>query len=460
MGGALVAKHRSWIGRVFPERQLLLQSEGRVRYLTLSSRLQMSVAGIALCGVGVAAQMAFGDIRMDRLWALLRPGVEQAASTSPAPPPEAAAAARGELEETRVRMAIIELARDHALAERDELQRRMSTAEEALASKSNQLAELNKQLDSKGHDQRLTEAQQASLQSRVRALESELQGTQAHATQYKSALDTAEHKLQQLAHEHDQMAAERDKLRARIAELEAKLSKAEAAARNEKLGAAEGDRAPSGANPTPSLDPEPPRGTLAQLESVIAATGVDVEKLLSRLAAAPALEGGPFVAFEGTKDAAAPDDVHRLQMMQKLVKTLPLGTPLREYQVESIFGKRRDPFNRRWAFHNGLDLSAPYRTPVLSTGPGVIKFAGVKHGFGKVVEVDHGNGISTLYGHLHRIVVSRGQKVSKQQQIGELGSTGRSTGPHVHYEIRVDGVARDPAIFIEAGKNVVQASKE
>jgi murein DD-endopeptidase MepM/ murein hydrolase activator NlpD len=104
-------------------------------------------------------------------------------------------------------------------------------------------------------------------------------------------------------------------------------------------------------------------------------------------------------------------------------------------------------------FHPGVDLAAPYKTPVYSTAPGKVVFTGVMNGYGRVVEIDHGHGIETLYAHLHRILVARGQYVGAHHEIGQLGSTGRSTGPHVHYEIRVDGTPVDPEKFIQAGKN-------
>jgi len=147
----------------------------------------------------------------------------------------------------------------------------------------------------------------------------------------------------------------------------------------------------------------------------------------------------------------------RVAELQKLVKALPLGMPLTNYHSVSGFGERTDPFHRGQAFHTGIDLAAPYRSPIYSTGPGVVSFTGVKEGYGKVIEVDHGHGIVTRYAHLHRIVVAHGQRVRVHEQIGELGSTGRSTGPHVHYEVIVNGTPLDPDKFMQAGKNVVQA---
>ncbi|HEU5479507.1 MAG TPA: M23 family metallopeptidase, partial [Candidatus Tumulicola sp.] len=137
---------------------------------------------------------------------------------------------------------------------------------------------------------------------------------------------------------------------------------------------------------------------------------------------------------------------------------LPLRSPLDQYQLRSDFGPRIDPINHRASFHPGLDLAAPYKSAVYSTGPGTVVFTGTREGYGRMVEIDHGHGIVTRYAHLHRILVARGQKVAAHTKVGELGSTGRSTGPHVHYEVDVDGTPLDPAKFMEAGKNVVQIS--
>ena len=198
------------------------------------------------------------------------------------------------------------------------------------------------------------------------------------------------------------------------------------------------------------------------LEDLIASTGLDIDRLLARInpsAGGGVGQGGPFVAMNSPAAIAAGDGQRQAQL-QKLLKTLPLNAPLNYYSVGSGFGPRRDPFNGREAFHTGLDLEAPYRTPVYSTAPGTVLFTGMREGYGRTVEIDHGNGIVTRFAHLHRILVARGQHIGAHFQVGELGSTGRSTGPHLHYEIIVDGRPLDPAKFLEAGKNVVQAKAQ
>ncbi len=189
---------------------------------------------------------------------------------------------------------------------------------------------------------------------------------------------------------------------------------------------------------------------------MLASTGVDVERLLDKLETTPSGQGGPFIALD---DARLADfGGQRLEDLKKLAKMLPLAPPLDSYQIESGFGPRVDPINHRPSFHPGLDLSAPYLSAVYSTAPGTVIFTGTKEGYGRTVDIDHGHGIVTRYAHLHRILVARGQKVGAHVEVGELGSTGRTTGPHVHYEVQVNGSPVDPAKFMAAGRNVVQIS--
>src|SRR5262249_36527003 len=148
----------------------------------------------------------------------------------------------------------------------------------------------------------------------------------------------------------------------------------------------------------------------SELERLIASTGIDLDRLLGSFGAAPVGQGGPYVALASIKNTAA-DAQRRSEELQKLGKSLPLAAPLTHYQIESGFGQRPDPFNGRTAFHSGVDLSAPYKTPVYSTAPGVVVFAGNKDGYGRVVDISHSNGIVTRYAHLHRFLVAVGQKV-------------------------------------------------
>lgn len=200
---------------------------------------------------------------------------------------------------------------------------------------------------------------------------------------------------------------------------------------------------------------------IKRLRDIIASTGVKVDRLLRKETGKPVGQGGPF---EPAREAAgesfdtaltgANGVLDHLQGLQKVMRRLPLAAPLDYYYITSRYGPRKDPFNGKRAMHRGLDLGAKYRATVRSTAPGVVTFAGWKGRYGRLVEIDHGNGVVTRYGHLRRIHVKRGQKVTFRQRIGQMGNSGRSTGRHLHYEIHVDRKSMDPLRFLKAGKNV------
>jgi murein DD-endopeptidase MepM/ murein hydrolase activator NlpD len=169
------------------------------------------------------------------------------------------------------------------------------------------------------------------------------------------------------------------------------------------------------------------------------------------------IEGIADDAFQDAylKASAVLDQMNQLLMGMRHV---PLTTPVMGGQFErtSGFGPRVDPFTGRYAFHPGLDFAGPWGAVVHSTAPGTVVWAGGRGSYGNMVEIDHGFGIHTRYGHLSSILVQVGAKVGKGSPIGKLGSTGRSTGPHVHYEVWYDDVVRNPSRFIEAGRYVLQ----
>lgn len=137
---------------------------------------------------------------------------------------------------------------------------------------------------------------------------------------------------------------------------------------------------------------------------------------------------------------------------------LPLAQPTSNTRQASGFGVRIDPITGQPAFHPGLDFAGPIMTPVHATAPGVVSFTGQRNGYGNVVEIDHGHGLKTRFAHLAAIWVSVGQRVAIGEKLGGIGSTGRSTGPHLHYEVWVDGRPQNPERFLEAGQYVQQAS--
>lgn len=202
-------------------------------------------------------------------------------------------------------------------------------------------------------------------------------------------------------------------------------------------------------------------GNLETLEELVAGTGVDVDMLVARAANGGSGQGGPFEAvIDPTPDevpvaTSVTDHLMRLSALQKLASSLPLASPLDQFRVTSAFGKRQDPFAKGLAFHSGLDMGAPRGSKVLATAPGTVLVAGPTGPYGNMVEVDHGMGVVTRYGHLKSVSVAVGDQVGFRQEVGVIGTTGRSTSRHLHYEIRVDDTPHDPGRFLEAGRYLV-----
>jgi murein DD-endopeptidase MepM/ murein hydrolase activator NlpD len=182
---------------------------------------------------------------------------------------------------------------------------------------------------------------------------------------------------------------------------------------------------------------------------------------------APAATGGPFVPI---KMSAQNESFERALMRTNLARAdasrlgnvlaaVPVRKPVvGEIDETSPFGVRMDPFVHEAAMHTGIDFRGDIGEPIHATAAGTVSIAGWSGGYGKMVEINHGNGLATRYGHLSEIDVSVGEQVRIGQVVGKLGSTGRSTGPHVHYETRVDGEAVNPQKFLDAGDRLFGGS--
>ena len=203
-----------------------------------------------------------------------------------------------------------------------------------------------------------------------------------------------------------------------------------------------------------------------RLESLATNIGLSPARLAK--ASAPSAEGGPFVPLSLNPETSAfdrellrhQDDVVRADRLRRILATAPLGRPVSSTAEQSSgFGTRIDPFLGRAAFHTGVDFRDAPGSPVFATAPGTVVAAGSNGGYGLMVEIDHGNGITTRYAHLATIIVQEGQSVPVKKVIGRVGSTGRSTGPHLHYEVRIDDDAVDPTRFLRAGLQLASANE-
>lgn len=171
--------------------------------------------------------------------------------------------------------------------------------------------------------------------------------------------------------------------------------------------------------------------------------------------------GGPLIPIDSsmTFDSKVRELDEALDALDRLkteARRLPLANPAPGRSVTSPFGVRTDPLLGTAALHSGMDFRAPTGMPAKVTAPGVVVKAGWNGGYGRMVEVDHGNGFATRYGHLSKINVTVGKRLNAGDVVGKTGSSGRSTGPHLHYEIRHNGEAIDPLRFLRVGKTVAQ----
>ncbi len=182
---------------------------------------------------------------------------------------------------------------------------------------------------------------------------------------------------------------------------------------------------------------------------------------------AAAAQGGPFVPYRPNGAARRDPALTRLDIamarmdaLEDMVVALPSNLPADHINLSSGFGYRRDPFTGAEAMHAGLDFAGALGSPIRAAAAGTVSFVGQKSGYGNVVEVDHGHGIVTRYAHLSGFDSHMGEHVAAGQNIARMGSTGRSTGTHLHFEVRVNGTAVNPRRFLEANPDVLEVKAD
>jgi len=196
-----------------------------------------------------------------------------------------------------------------------------------------------------------------------------------------------------------------------------------------------------------------------KFEAVVQRTGLSLASMKAPEGKEAGGVGGPFIpvtpgdeAFASAVTDAA-REIEAARKLRRLMPHLPVRYPLiGDATMSSPFGYRPDPFLGRPALHPGVDLVQAYGSEIKATAVGKVTHAGPLGGYGNCVEIDHGNGVATRYGHMSEVLVEEGQTVGVGEAIGRIGSTGRSTGPHLHYEVRVDGEPVDPERFLTAAR--------
>ncbi len=411
---------------------MLLRSDGQVRLVQVSARTQRFVAAVllvALSSGGLAVdsyRTALSEIEQ-RAMDVVRLQDDHRSRLEELGEALARATERGRAEAAEAVAGLIE--------QRNRLTERMVEIEQGLAA-----AENERERALATHD---------GLMERLRGVEARLVGRAPDAASAADRVAALERVRIEALAERGRLAVESRRLaiehRATTGDLASLRAVDRDAARAQDAALAE----ISGST----------RAQIDEIVRVLRAAGLQTERILGGRGGNA---GGPFVGPAADRKNADPSlqlaslgtDLERLRDMRAALRRLPLRAPLDEFSVMSPFGMRRDPFNGQLAMHGGIDLAAPPRTPVLATAAGRIVTAGWNGEYGNMVEIEHDFGLSTRYGHMTRIDVRVGQRVERRQTVGLLGSTGRSTGPHVHYEVLVDGRSVDPARFLEAARHV------
>jgi murein DD-endopeptidase MepM/ murein hydrolase activator NlpD len=421
----MITDNPRWGGLKRPDTETAASLASRATELLRNRRRTMTWSGVLAAGVVAVAACAAGYLHYAEVATNERLAAVHAETANAALQDELGRV-RDELGAVQGRIAALSAAQQKLEAERSAPPAPGATA---VAPKGASTAQLNHAVDQAQKELHLTAAQRSALLARLSKAETDAQSVSDQRVQ--------------------QLETERDALKAKLAKLEQKNSLREAPAAGLDTAAA----------PPPAPAPKAqaavvPKGAataVGQVERVLASAGVDVTRLFSQFGVSRG-EGGPFVPVpKGTAPPQSTLTPEKLAAIRAMMKALPVTAPLAEYELGSPFGVREDPINGRSSFHTGLDLDAPYDSKVYATAPGVVTYAGYRGDYGKIVEIDHGNGIATRYAHLHQYTVSVGQHVAAHQQIGYLGSTGRATGPHVHYEVVVNGEPQDPAKFFQLG---------
>ena len=202
------------------------------------------------------------------------------------------------------------------------------------------------------------------------------------------------------------------------------------------------------------------------LDKMFRAAGMDTDRVLSQVRRGYAGQGGPLTPITFSTKGLAPTldetranrlltQMDQLNLYRIAAQKAPFAVPVKSgFRFTSGFGYRRDPKTGGRRMHAGVDFAGPVGTPLYTTADGVVVHAGWASGYGRLVKIQHEFGIETRYAHMNRLNVSVGQRVSRGQRIGDMGASGRATGPHLHYEVRVGGQPVNPMIYIKAANDV------
>ena len=405
---------------------------------------------------------------------------------------------QGLLADSKAERNQVAAAREQLVAKLSEVELSLDRMTSAKQEFDSTIATLGKELDgSEGARQVLTE-EKSRLIGRVATLERELGSTLAERETLKGHINGLDASLARSNDQTAMLVERRDILERQVGGLEQELGKttAERESLKEHIGDLDSSLAESNGHIAELKDyrdllelrvggleqqlvdlrdagvgvierlSERTRLSLEVIEKTVGMTGLDIDSLIAQVDHSHLGQGGPFIPDTGGAADFAPstelgntvnlldERLNRWSALRILLVSLPLTAPVDQYRISSGYGARKDPVNGRKAQHRAVDFAAPSGSPIYATAPGKIVFAGWRGRYGRTIEIDHGHGIRTRYAHLRKILVKVGNEVDHRQKIGLVGSSGRSTGPHVHYEVRYKNQARNPMKFLKAGKYV------
>jgi murein DD-endopeptidase MepM/ murein hydrolase activator NlpD len=464
-----LSKGQKTLQRLFPERQVMMRTAGRLRSVRFSTAAQ--VTGTAMVAL-VAGWVGFSSFMVLNHESILASKQEEVARARSA---YQTLLAQVSVYRDKITQVTEGLENNHAravalLQQNETLDQRLKAIEDELASSQEEQRQTQEDKDRLvGHLQKIrSELQEASEQGEAETVAS----LQAEREQYQRERDTLRGQLERLEQEITDVpqdsifAADVDSIEVELRKvvLQRDLARTEGDTLRDEIRQLQG-RLASMENTQRTLTERftaVARNRSSDIEDALSGTGLKLDILLRNNA--DAARGGPFIPLKkeewqegalGTSLVSLNSNFEHWNALQVVLESLPLGQPLKDYRVTSGFGQRSDPVNGLGAVHQGLDMAAPFQSPVFATGPGKVVFAGWRGRYGRLIEIDHGNGIKTRYGHLNRILVRKGDRVDRSTRIALLGTSGRSTGPHVHYEVVVNGKPRNPNNFIKAGVNVL-----
>ncbi|MHC8493767.1 peptidoglycan DD-metalloendopeptidase family protein [Thalassospira sp. SM2505] len=429
---------RRLVDKWFPDRQILIRSNDSVYQLRLGKYGQLALASFGAAAivwtVGVSGYSWYLDQR-------LATREEQLF--------------RSELSYNRLIARVTESQRrfGEITAQMEDTHRNLLSMAEKNLQLQARVQDYTSKLASSEKEKVRISALRTSMDNQMNALQGQIDGITNRNLALRDELETVETVMSRVMRERDQALQRSKKLQGELSDARQRIADLHTIQQQAMQRVAE------------TAD-----STILELENVLEMTGLQPDTfILPPMKPQEPGVGGPFVAFEPEHPQdeefvnvamALSDRMDQLASLHDRLKKTPIGEPAASYYLSSSFGKRKDPINGRWAFHSGVDLAGPIRTPILATAPGKVVHAGWSGKYGKMVELDHGNGVRTRYGHLFKVLVKKGDEVRYQDQIALMGTTGRSTGSHVHYEVLVQDKPVNPLKFIEAGRYVFKNEQE